>query len=122
MSIKFNPLIFGGFDLAGGAAGAVEWKSPVATEALLPTSGNTDGDARVALDTDKIYVWDATTSKWIDSKLTTAAFGSTPNADGITVSSVTVGDITRSTINLEPADSTNPGAVSTGAQIGRAHV
>jgi len=117
MSIRFNPLIFGGFDLSGGgAAGAVEWKSPVATESALPTVGNTDGDARVALDTDKIYVWDATTSKWIDSKLTAAALGSTPNADGITISSVTVGDITRSTINLEPADSTNPGAVSTSAQ------
>jgi hypothetical protein len=116
--IRFNPLIFGGFDLSGGGgpAGAVEWKSPVATESALPTVGNTDGDARVALDTDKIYVWDATTSKWIDSKLTAAALGSTPNADGITISSVTVGDITRSTINLEPADSTNPGAVSTSAQ------
>lgn len=119
MPAKFNPLIFSGIDLTGASippSGAVEWKSPVATEAALPTVGNTDGDARVALDTDKIYVWDATTSKWIDSKLTTAAFGATPNADGLTVSSVTVGDITRATINLEPADATNPGAVSTTAQ------
>lgn len=119
MSVKFNPLIFGGFDLSGGGsgpAGAVEWKSPVATEAALPTVGNTNGDARVALDTDKIYVWDDTSSKWVDSGLTVAAFGSTPNADGITLSSITVGDITRPTINLEPADATNPGAVSTTAQ------
>jgi hypothetical protein len=35
MGIKFNPLIFGGFDLAGGAAGSVEWKAPVNTEADL---------------------------------------------------------------------------------------
>lgn len=119
MPAKFNPLIFSGIDLTGSSvppSGAVEWKSPVATEAALPLAGNSDGDARVALDTDKIYVWDATTSKWIDSKLTTAAFGATPNADGLTVSSVTVGDITRATINLEPADATNPGAVSTTAQ------
>jgi hypothetical protein len=119
MGIKFNPLIFGGFDLTGGGggpAGAVQWKSPVADEASLPLVGNAPGDARVVLDTDKIYVWDDATSKWIDSKLTTAAFGATPNADGITISSVTVGNITSSTINLEPADSTNPGAVSTTAQ------
>lgn len=115
MGVKFNPLIFGGLDLSGGGskpAGAVEWKSPVETESALPTIGNSPGDARVALDTDKIYVWDDTSSKWIDSKLTTAAFGTTPNAVGLTVSSVTVGDITRATINLEPADESNPGAVS----------
>ena len=121
MSIKFNPLIFGGFDLSGGGpAGAVEWKTPVADEASLPMAGNAPGDARVVLDTDKIYVWDDSTSKWIDTNLTTVAFGSTPNAEGITLSTVdeTVSgvDITRSTINLEPADSTNPGAVSTSAQ------
>jgi hypothetical protein len=116
--IRFNPLIFGGFDLSGGGgpAGAVQWKQPVADEASLPTVGNAPGDARVVLDTDKIYVWDDTSSKWVDSGLTVAAFGSTPNADGITLSSITVGDITRPTINLEPADATNPGAVSTSAQ------
>lgn len=119
MGIKFNPLIFGGLDLSSGGsgpAGAVEWKSPVATESALPTIGNSPGDARVALDTDKIYVWDDASSKWIDSKLTTALFGATPNAAGLTVSSVTVGDITRATINLEPANATNPGAVSTTTQ------
>ena len=123
MGIKFNPLIFGGFDLSGGGggpAGSVEWKSPVADEASLPMSGNTSGDARVVLNTDKIYVWDDSTSKWIDTNLTTAAFGATPNAEGITLSTVneTVSgvDITRPTINLEPADATNPGAVSTSAQ------
>jgi hypothetical protein len=120
MSIRFNPLIFGGLDLTGGAAGAVQWKQPVADEASLPMAGNAPGDARVVLDTDKIYVWDDSTSKWIDSNLTAAAFGATPNAEGITISTVneTVSgvDITRSTINLEPADSSNPGAVSTVAQ------
>lgn len=117
MSIRFNPLIFGGFDLTGGgAAGSVEWKSPVADEASLPVVGNTPGDARVVLDTNKIYVWDAVSSKWVDSGLTVAAFGSIPNADGITLSSVTVGNITHPTINLEPADATNPGAVSTTTQ------
>lgn len=34
------------------------WKPPVATAAALPATGNTNGDARVTLDTDEIYVWD----------------------------------------------------------------
>jgi len=112
---KFNPLIFSGIDLTGNTpppSGAVEWKSPVASEASLPTTGNVPGDARVALDTDKIYLWDETTSKWIDSNLTVSALGATPNADGLTISTTVDGDITRTTINLEPADATNPGAVS----------
>ena len=114
---KFNPLIFSGIDFAGtggggGPAGAVQWKAPVANESSLPTVGNLPGDARVALDTDKIYVWDSTSSKWVDSELTVAALGATPNADGLTISTTVDGDITRTTINLEPADATNPGAVS----------
>lgn len=40
--------------------------------------------------------------------VTTAAFGSTPNAQGLT--------LTGQAINLQPADNTNPGAVSTAAQ------
>ncbi len=39
-----------------------------------------------------------------------AAFGTTPNADGATYSNIT------GAFNLEPADATNPGGVSTGAQ------
>ena len=114
---KFNPLIFSGIDFTGtggggGPAGAVQWKAPVANESSLPTVGNLPGDARVALDTDKIYVWDSTSSKWVDSELTVAALGATPNADGFTISTTVDGDITRTTINLEPADATNPGAVS----------
>lgn len=117
---KFNPLIFSGIDFTGtgggGPAGAVQWKSPVETESTLPTTDNSPGDARVALDTDKIYVWDDVTSKWIDSKITATTFGSAPNDKGLTVSSVTEGNVTRATINLQPADEENPGAVSTLAQ------
>jgi hypothetical protein len=122
MSTRFNPLIFGGFDLtgSGGPAGAVQWKLPVNTEADLPMAGNTPGDARVVKDTDRIYVWDETTSKWIDTELTAAAVGISPNTDGLTLSTLdeTVGsvDITRRTINLEPADDTNPGVVTTTTQ------
>lgn len=33
------------------------WKAPVADAAHLPLNGNTNGDARVTLDSDDIYVW-----------------------------------------------------------------
>lgn len=42
------------------------------------------------------------------SPITIATFGSSPNNDGLTFSS--------NTLNLEPADATHPGGVSTGAQ------
>lgn len=40
--------------------------SPVASVGDLPTSGNSAGDLRVTLDTDKLYVWDADTSTWLE--------------------------------------------------------
>lgn len=43
------------------------FKAPVATVALLPTVGNNDGDARVALDTHYLYVWNATLSSWVSA-------------------------------------------------------
>lgn len=48
----------------GGGGGSAQWKDPVATEATLPLIGNTDGDARVALDTHNIYVWDG--AAWVN--------------------------------------------------------
>lgn len=38
----------------------LRWRTPVADAAALPSSGNTDGEARVALDTGRIYVWNDT--------------------------------------------------------------
>lgn len=38
-------------------SGVQSWKDPVATVASLPASGNTAGDARAAIDTGIIYVW-----------------------------------------------------------------
>lgn len=39
------------------------WKAPVATAANLPLLGNTNGDARVTLDSDDIYIWNG--SGWL---------------------------------------------------------
>lgn len=41
------------------------WKNPVANFAALPTMGNSDGDARVTLDTDDIYIWNQTGQTWV---------------------------------------------------------
>jgi len=113
----FNPLIFSGFDITGGAAGSVEWREPVANEAALPLVGNSNGDARVTLDTDKIYVWDATSSRWVDTGITSAVFGSSPNASGQTIGTDdSTANIRRRTLTLQPADATNPGGVSTTSQ------
>ncbi len=118
MAIQFNPLIFSGLDLTGGgAAGAAEWREPVANEAALPLVGNSNGEARVTLDTDKIYVWDATSSRWVDTGITAAAFGNAPNANGQTIGvDDSTANIRRRTITLQPADATNPGGVSTTTQ------
>ena len=119
MAIQFNPLIFSGLDFTGGggAAGAAEWREPVANEAALPLVGNSNGDARVTLDTDKIYVWDATSSRWVDTGITSATFGSTPNAQGQTIGTDdSTANIRRRTLVLQPADATNPGGVSTTTQ------
>ena len=113
--IKFNPLIFSGFDLTGGSSGPIYWASPVSTENDLPVPASQDGEARVVQDTDKIYIWDATSSKWIDTGITLASFGGT-SAEGLTTSTTTTGDITRRTLQLNEASSTTPGAVSIGSQ------
>ena len=116
MGIKYNPLIFAGLDLSGGGAGAAPtWKDSVATEGDLPASGSA-GEARVAQDTDKIYVWDTTSSQWIDTGITSASVGSSPNAAGYSLGTSDVGNIRYRTLTLQPADGSNPGVVTTGAQ------
>ena len=117
MGIKFNPLIFGGFDLSGGGgpAGAVQWKPPVADEASLPLVGNAPGDARVVLYTSRVYVWYDDASLWVDSNFQIGAFGGS-SPEGLSSTSVVDGNISRTEINLNEADALNPGAVSTSAQ------
>lgn len=47
------------------AAGSEWQKDPVANSASLPTTGNSDGDVRETLDTNKLYCWNATSSTWV---------------------------------------------------------
>lgn len=65
MGLVFNPFT-GTFDITGtsGPAGPTSWKPPVADESALPISGNTTGDARVALDSGNIFTWSGTA--WVN--------------------------------------------------------
>lgn len=49
------------------AVGSASWRSPVADAASLPTSGNRDGDARVTLNDQSIYVWKDSTMSWLQA-------------------------------------------------------
>lgn len=44
-------------------SGSPSWKSPVDDTADLPAFGNNNGDARITLDTDTVYIWNG--SAWI---------------------------------------------------------
>lgn len=72
MGYKYNPLIYAGLDLAGAGtapppppAGDPHWKAPVAFAGLLPSSGNSNGDARITTNDQHIHIWDG--SSWIDA-------------------------------------------------------
>ena len=41
------------------------WKSPVDTAFDLPDTGNNDGDTRITLDSDQIWIWDDADAIWI---------------------------------------------------------
>lgn len=58
--------------------GSPQWKDPVVNSAALPSSNNTNGDARIDLSTDTIYVWNG--SSW----LAVATPGAAIAIDGLT--------------------------------------
>lgn len=115
MGYQLN-IFTGQLDLTG-SGGATSWRGAVATEAGLSTSGNTAGDAVVTLDTDYIWVWDDSTSRWINTGIKSANVGSTPSAAGYSLEYTNVSTNRRELqLILQPADGTNPGVLSTGAQ------
>lgn len=101
-------------------SGSPTWRSPVDDAADLPLNGNHDGDARVTLDTDSIWVWDQNTTSWklaatpagavaIDALLgDVSATG--PGAVPATVNFVggaSAADIAQSVLDTQAATSTN---------------
>jgi len=118
--VKFNPLIFSGFDFGGSSSGGayIGFKPTVAVGADLPLVGNTAGDVRTTQDTGQVWVWDSVNTRWVDTGLTTTvSFGSTPNSVGysLTLNNLGLNRIERH-LELQPADATNPGLVSTTTQ------
>jgi len=112
MAFKFNPFT-GTLDLVEG--GTTTWLTPVANEAALPNT-DVDGAARVVLDQDEVYVFNLATTQWHRSRLDVGAFEAAANSAGITITTVNTGDITTHELRLHPADSSNPGSVSTTSQ------
>lgn len=122
MGVVFNPLIFSGFDVTGsgggGGGGDAHWEAPVANAAALPTLGNSNGDVRVTQDTSDAWIWNASASRWVNTGVKESAlFGSTPSPQGYEiVDDNSVPNQRTHELVLQPADATNPGAVSVGAQ------
>lgn len=50
-----------------GYGGAQQWKEPVANAAALPPTGNQNGDVRVTLNDQSIYVYKISTLSWIQA-------------------------------------------------------
>lgn len=119
MSYVFNPFS-GTLDVSGsgGSVGFATWKAPVADFASLPTVGNSDGDVRVTLDSDEVWVWDASGSRWESQQVTQAStIGAAPNASGYSlVVNESVPNRRSLDLTLQPADSSNPGIVTNSAQ------
>lgn len=112
MGLKFNPFT-SNFDF--DTVGSTTWLSPVANEAALPIT-DIDGAARVVLDQDEVYVFDLATTQWHRSRLDSGAFEAAATASGLSLTQVDTGNISRHEVRLHPADSSNPGGVSTGVQ------
>lgn len=83
MGLVFNPFT-NTFDFtgSGGSGGSVAWKAPVADESTLPGSGNTVGDARVAIDTGNIFTWSG--SAWVNQSSGEAPLTSVSLSDSVT--------------------------------------
>lgn len=91
-----------------GGAGIAKY----ATFASFPATA-TDGAIAEALDTNDIYAFNAGSAMWIliggpGVAISIGAFGSTPNTAGLS--------ITADVLQMQPADATHPGGISTGTQ------
>lgn len=101
---------------------AYNWKAPVSTSSALPTSGNSPGDVRLALDTSLIYAW--TGSAWTNSiasggitTLNTLTAASQTFAVGTSGTDFAISSATSThTFNIPDAGASARGLVTTGTQ------
>lgn len=111
MPTKYNPFT-SRLDYTGGSD---SWADAVNTEASLPLT-DSSGVGRTAKDTDSLYLYDTTTSKWIKQRPSIGTYSGTSTANGLTIDNSTTGNVTSLNVTLHSADGTNPGAVSTTTQ------
>lgn len=97
----------------GNGGGSKGWLGSIDTVADLPASGNTAGDARVALDTFQVYVW--TGSAWQTWSGTGAGAATVGTFDSQTAATNGL-VISGTTIYGQSATAAKPGMVNTGAQ------
>ena len=117
MGIKYNPLLFAGFQFFNDA-GAPYYNLPVATEADLPVP-DVDGSVRAVLATGHLYIYTNVDNAWhdISALYLEGNVGNTPNADGATLSEAGNADsVMQQILQLQPADATHPGVLTEVAQ------
>ncbi len=95
--------------------GGTLWLPPVSNEAALPLT-DPDGSARVVLNQEAVYVFNSSTTQWYRSVPVIISPDASSTANGISLTAVDTGDITKFSLKLHPADNTNPGIVTTGSQ------
>ena len=95
-------------EATAGGSNYVALQAPAALSAdytlTLPVDAGNNGEV-LTTNGSGVLSWTAVTTGTVNA---VGSFGSTPNTKGMTISS--------GNINLEPADATNPGSVSTGTQ------
>jgi len=89
-------------------ASSVYWKAPVTTYTALPASGNSKGDGRVTLDTNRAFLWSGTawTPVSVDQNGNLAVSGALTVASIAASGAITAGTVTASSINMTGATST----------------
>ncbi len=108
MSFKFN-VFTSNFDIVD--SGSSFWADPVANKTALDAiTTDVDGTVRLTKDTNFVWRWNLGGSAWVFiGTIAPQAFGSAPNANGITIGST-------NQITLQPADATHPGGLTASSQ------
>ena len=81
-------------------ANSVYWKSPATTYSTLPSTGNSKGDGRVTLDTNRAFVWNGTswTAVSVDQSGNLAVTGALTVGSVAATGAITAGSVTATSI------------------------
>ncbi len=100
---------------------------PVANAAALPTTGNRDGDLRITLNDDSLYVWKASSNAWIEAATPAATSAITAlntdvsaNGPGAVIATIQPNVVTNAKAAQMPANTlkgNNTGALANAADL-----